>query len=76
MCNYWSSLVIPTALVGCLGASACENRGKSREKKITTKNRELYILSEHWELPFFMPPARTRGLLLNLTVYSWRSLLV
>ena len=52
VCNYWSLLVIPTALVGCVGASAFENRGKRREKKITTKNRVFYILSEHWELPF------------------------
>lgn len=53
MCNYWSLLVITTALVGCFGSGSRENGEKRREKKTTTKKTEdFYTLSEHWEFPF------------------------
>lgn len=56
LCNYWSLLIIPTALVGCLGASAGRTKGKEERKKQPQKT-EKSTFSEHWELS---PPARTR----------------
>lgn len=63
-----SLLVSTTALVGCLGAGALENRENRGEKKQPQQNKGfLYSL---WVLgiSFFIPPARAGGLHFCLTV--------